>query len=249
LATDVASRSAPVAPAPKPLRISLLDAEPQFAAAIPPEDLRLAHRVLTVAELPLAPGPWLPEHGDGCDRLLGFLIMDGVVAHEVLLANGQALQLLGRGDVVEPFGALDAGVPAAHGWLVLEDAVVVAIDHRFVAATRRWPELSVALHRQLAAQAVRASVHTALAQLGRVELRVLAMLWHLADRWGVVTPGGIVLKVRLTHELLGLIVGARRPTVTLALKQLGCDGHVTRRPDGLLVLAPGSRDVLRPTLG
>ena len=89
-------------------------------------------------------------------------------------------------------------------------------------------------------------MHAAIAQLGRVDLRVLALLWHLADRWGTVTPDGVVLPLRLTHALLGRLVGAQRPTVTLALAQLGGAGDVSRREDGAFVLRPGSVEQLAP---
>lgn len=53
-----------------------------------------------------------------------------------------------------------------------------------------------------------------------IERRLLLTLWHLADRWGRVTRDGVRLDLRLTHELLGDIVGARRPSVSTALGAL-----------------------------
>ena len=44
------------------------------------------------------------------------------------------------------------------------------------------------------------------------------------------TPDGVVVPLQLTHEALGQLVGARRPTVTLALKML-CDRGAIERPD------------------
>jgi hypothetical protein len=82
-----------------------------------------------------------------------------------------------------------------------------------------------------------------------VELRVLALLWHLAERWGRVGREGVVLPVKLTHETLGRFVGARRPSVTLAMGQLADDGLITRRDDGAWVLPPRSQDVLSAWLG
>jgi CRP/FNR family transcriptional regulator, cyclic AMP receptor protein len=233
----------------RPDRAALLDVEPDFAAGIPTPDLDVARRVIELPRTRLAPGPWHPADDARAGALLGFLVLEGVVAHEVLVADGRSMRLLGRGDVVETFDCPDLGPPAVQGWLVLEETVVLALDRRFIAATRRWPGLLVALHRRFAAQASRAALHTAIAELGRVEQRVLAMLWHLVDRWGAMTPEGIVIKVRLTHEMLGRLVGARRPTITLALGSLATSGDVRRRADGLLVLSPGSRELLRPPPG
>jgi CRP/FNR family cyclic AMP-dependent transcriptional regulator len=70
--------------------------------------------------------------------------------------------------------------------------------------------------------------HLAVTQVTRVGERLLVVLWHLADRWGRVTPEGVALALPLTHETLGRIVGARRPAVTTALRELTQRGLVTR---------------------
>jgi CRP/FNR family transcriptional regulator, cyclic AMP receptor protein len=62
--------------------------------------------------------------------------------------------------------------------------------------------------------------------------RLLLTLWHLADRWGRVTPDGVVLRLPLTHQLLAQLTCLQRPTVSSALSQLAADGRLTRRTDG-----------------
>ena len=69
----------------------------------------------------------------------------------------------------------------------------------------------------------------------RVEERILALLCHLANRWGHVTRDGVTLNLPITHEVLGLLIGARRPTVSLALRAL-TDQNLLRRRDDLWVL-------------
>ena len=54
----------------------------------------------------------------------------------------------------------------------------------------------------------------------RVNVRLLMLLWHLADRWGRVRSEGVVLPLHLTHSVLADLVAARRPTVTSALSEL-----------------------------
>jgi CRP-like cAMP-binding protein len=61
-----------------------------------------------------------------------------------------------------------------------------------------------------------------------VDVRVLAYLWHLADRFGVVLPGAVRLDIPLTHAVLARLVGARRPTVTTALQRLIQLGYLRR---------------------
>src|SRR5918992_1202379 len=66
--------------------------------------------------------------------------------------------------------------------------------------------------------------------------RLLALLWCLAERWGRVVPGGVLVTLRLPHRTLAGMVGARRPSVTTALGQLMARGDIERRPDGSWLL-------------
>ena len=50
-------------------------------------------------------------------------------------------------------------------------------------------------------------------------------------RWGKVEPGGIRLPLPLTHQLLGQLIGAERPSVSHALGRLPHAGLVTGHGD------------------
>jgi CRP/FNR family transcriptional regulator, cyclic AMP receptor protein len=77
----------------------------------------------------------------------------------------------------------------------------------------------------------------------RVDVRVLAYLWHLADRFGVVVPGAVKLDIPLTHAVLARLVGARRPTVTTALQRLLQLGYLRR--EGRAFVLVGDGDTVR----
>jgi hypothetical protein len=100
--------------------------------------------------------------------------------------------------------------------------------------------LSSRLIERAARQAARAAEQRAISQLPRVELRIRALLWHLAERWGRIGASGVVVPLELTHTAVGHLVGARRSTVTLALGELSREGSVIRRADGAWVLRPDS---------
>jgi CRP-like cAMP-binding protein len=72
--------------------------------------------------------------------------------------------------------------------------------------------------------------HLAVCGLRHIDDRVLLVLWHFADRWGTMTPEGAKLDIRLTHEILAAVTGARRPSVTTALKRLSDQGRIRARP-------------------
>jgi hypothetical protein len=68
----------------------------------------------------------------------------------------------------------------------------------------------------------------AIAHHPAVDERLLLLLWHMADRWGRVTPHGVSLSLRLTHELLADLIAVQRPSVTLSLQQLERQGRISR---------------------
>jgi CRP/FNR family transcriptional regulator, cyclic AMP receptor protein len=83
----------------------------------------------------------------------------------------------------------------------------------------------------------------------RVDTRLHMLFWHLAARWGRVTPDGTVLPLPVTHALLAEIVASRRPTVSKAVTQLADAGLVTRQGTGWLLrgAAPGELDEFSPS--
>jgi CRP/FNR family cyclic AMP-dependent transcriptional regulator len=77
----------------------------------------------------------------------------------------------------------------------------------------------------------------------RVDTRVHMLFWHLAARWGHVTPDGTVLPLPVTHALLAEMIGSRRPTVTKALAQLAEEGLVTQLRGGWLLTGTAPADL------
>ena len=74
--------------------------------------------------------------------------------------------------------------------------------------------------------------HLAVTRLNRVDVRLLVTLWFPAERWGRVTAEGVLLPLRLTHQILAQLIGARRPSVTTAVGELTAAGLGSRSPDG-----------------
>jgi CRP/FNR family transcriptional regulator, cyclic AMP receptor protein len=68
--------------------------------------------------------------------------------------------------------------------------------------------------------------------LKRVDTRLLAFFWHLADRYGKVTADGVLVPLALTHRQLALLVGAQRPSVTSALGTLADRNQLRRDEHG-----------------
>lgn len=226
--------------------VSLVDTDPDLVAGVPEGDLPLARRVLTCPRYEIPKGLWAPEllaaHDNGA---FAILVIEGAIVRQLDLIDRRCTQILGPGDVVQPAG--DGGILGCPvTWTMQQHGAVAALDERFTRASQRWPVLAVNLHRRLLDQADRTALHAAIAQLPRVDRRILALFWQLAERWGRVTPFGVELPLALTHESIGRLVGAQRPTVTLALRELADEGAVTRAAPGNWLLSVRSRDALRP---
>jgi hypothetical protein len=196
----------------------------------------------------LPAGSWDPARDldDDGHETFAVLVLEGLLTREHCVDDRVAADLLGPGDVLEAHRDVTLTLPDELRWTASAPTSVALLDERFLAGARHWPVLCARLSERLAAQNARLARHAAIAALGRVELRVLGMLWHLAGTWGRVSPGGIIVPLRLTHEALGRLVGAQRSTVTLALSALAAGGAVARRSDGTFLLREGSQAWLAP---
>ena len=113
---------------------------------------------------------------------------------------------------------------------------VAALDRHFAVELARYPEITSVLLDRLGERSIRLATTQAISQLNRVDRRILALFWHLAERWGRVTGEGLAVPLTLSHRMLGQLVGARRPTVSTALGELAERGELVRRPDGSWLL-------------
>jgi CRP/FNR family transcriptional regulator, cyclic AMP receptor protein len=215
--------------------VRLLEADPDLALGLPDADRAPAHAILMPA-LRAEPGPWVPP--ERLAAALGVLVLDGLLVARGLAYARDDVHLFGPGDALDGRLLADRRVT----WRSLGSVRLAVLDERFLLAARRWPALMTGLTRRLLDCQQEQRTCTAICAMPRVEERLLAFLSHLALRWGHVTPDGVTLRVPLTHELLGALIGARRPTVSLALTALIHDGLVGRRADGTWLLPLDCRD-------
>ncbi|MGH2942367.1 MAG: helix-turn-helix domain-containing protein [Solirubrobacteraceae bacterium] len=181
------------------------------------------------------PGPWHAErdardlHGG-----LGLLVLDGVLVRTVQVSAHTCAEIVGSGDLLRPPDGEPSGgsIGCVSRWRVLQPTMLAVLDGAFAARLAWWPGIAVAfLERSM--RRSRALAHqTAIAGIRQAQARVLLSLWHLADRWGRVTPEGVALTLPLTHQLLAQVTCLRRPTVSGALGQLTRAGRLSRLPGG-----------------
>ena len=227
---------------------SLLDLEPDLAQDLDPDQHHALRRRTLVPSVQLRPGLFDPQAlAAGGIPPRGFLVIHGLVVRDVRIAGGVASDLLGPGDILSIAEADDVLVPVRTRWTSCSHARVALIDDEVLDVLERTPAIAGRLLLRAARQVSRLAVLRGVSQLPRVDQRLLALFWLLAERWGRVTGEGIVLPIAVTHETLGRMVGARRPTVSLALKDLAQDGSVARRADGSWLLDRSALDRLQPS--
>jgi hypothetical protein len=172
--------------------------------------------------------------------VVSVLVLDGVVARDVAVAGTVSTELLGAGDVIrpwtieEPVSLLESRVV----WSVLSDVSVALLGRRLAVQLCSYPELYVALIDRLSQRSARLATTQAISQMTRVDRRVVALFWYLAERWGRMTAAGVHLPLRISHRMLGQLIGARRPTISAAVGQLAQSGELVRRADSTWLI-PG----------
>src|SRR3954466_10242999 len=224
----------------KAVGIRLLEAQPDLADGLSPEDEALARRHVVALIDNVDPGPWEPGARYPADpAFFGLLVIDGMISRDVELGGRRCSELLGPGDLLRPWGYDEgdaASVPSESAWSVLEPSRVAVLDGRFARVACRYPELVAGLIGRTLRRSRWLAILLTISSMPRVDARVLALFWHLADRWGRVTLDGVVVPVRLTHDMVGRLVGAHRPSVTTALSELSRANRIRRLPHGWLLL-------------
>lgn len=218
---------------------SLVGVLPEIVAGVAVKDRPLVERALIVPVISARDDDLAEVIRTQTPAAFDFLLVDGVVLKETTLAGRSALELLGPGDLLAPplTAARQLEARAVSRYLAHGRVSLAAIERHVREAARHWPAIADFLHDRLARQTHHASMHLAMLHLPRIEERLIALFADLGERFGHVSADGILIDLPLTHELIGGLVGARRPTVTLALHALASRGLIERLPDGRWKLA------------
>jgi CRP-like cAMP-binding protein len=193
----------------------------------------IARPAITAVTFGLDPGEldlssWLATAAPGP----GLVVLDGVLAVYTRTCDRIAAELLGAGDLLAPRpDEQDQFIGSEVGFRALLATRFALLDGAFAERVRGWPQVMQALLRRAERRTRNLNVQRAIASQPRLEVRLTLLLWHLAARWGRVEPGGIRLPIPLTHQLLGRLVGAERPSVSNALARLAVAGLVSGHGD------------------
>ena len=215
--------------------IQLLNADPDLARGLDAHRIREISPRLYARVVEAERGPWSPADALSADNgePIGLLIVAGLLVREASVGEHPTAELLGPGDLLRAWDDEDAVLlPRSVRWTALTDARFAVIDHPLAVRAAQWPEIFAVLVERATRRAERLVVMQAIGHLNRVDDRLLALLWCLAERWGRRVPSGVLVDLNLPHRTLAGMIGARRPSVTTALGQLMARGEIARRPRG-----------------
>lgn len=217
--------------------IRLLDALPELGAKLDDSQRSTATRHVVAPVVVLEPGR-VGSAASMPTTLFGMVVLEGLLSRAVVIGDTTATELVGRGDLLRPHDhdGEFAPIPFDVDWHALERTRLAVLDDRVSALLCHWPQIVAELVGLAVQRSRTLALNLAVSHMRRVDIRLLLLLWHLADRWGHVTRDGVRVPLKLTHETLGRLVGAQRPSVTTALSDLARRGVIERREDGAWLL-------------
>lgn len=219
--------------------VSVLDEDPDLGEGLDPRQADSARRHAAARVVSLVKGEFSLAESIPSERgTFGLLLLEGLLLRGVSVDVRPSVDVLGAGDLIHPGQRhADATVPADVRWWALRPARVAVLDTSFVCRMSDHPTVLGELAGRLARASEASTLQLSIVQQPNLSRRLQFMFWHLADRFGRVAPGGAILPLPLCHTLLAWLVGARRPAVSRALKELERAGQVERRPDDTWWLA------------
>ena len=222
-------------------RRAVLVEDPDLGVRLEPMEFREARMRCSAPWLVAEPSGWAdPWPFPSWSDCLGLLIIRGHLASRTVIAGRSSLEILGPGDVAQPWcdrrsGAI-AGATAS--WSALDEVSALVLDRRFQQTAARWPDLLAEIMNRALRRADRLAADRAVDQMPKLAERLHLVLWRLGQRFGRVTPEGVRLPVRLSHQHLAELCSAQRPSVSQALGVLTRNGQVTKLDSGALVVLP-----------
>jgi CRP/FNR family cyclic AMP-dependent transcriptional regulator len=223
----------------------ILDEEPDLADGLSAEDRHVAVRAFRAPVIEVDQPRWEPSDYDPASTY-GLLVLEGLLGRRVRVGPAVGTELLSCGDILRPWDEplMWGMVPPELDWRVFRSARLAILDARITTLIGRRPVLVINFSSRLLRRARSVAYLMAISHQTRVEDKLLATLWHLASSWGRVTSDGVTIPYRLTHEVLGEIIGAQRPSVTMALARLRQRGTLKRAPNRNYVLTGDAQNPL-----
>ncbi len=206
---------------------------PLFSALDPEGSAAL--RASLVAQ-DLAKGEVIFSEGQPGDQM--YVIVEGKVKLGQTSSDGREslLGVLGPGEMFGELSLFDPGLRTSTA-TALTDSIVLALGNDQL---RPWlsgrPEVAAALLQALARRIRRTNEAMADLVFSDVPGRVAKALMELGEKFGEITPDGLLVTHDMTQEELAQLVGASRETVNKALADFAQRGWIRLESRQVLIL-------------
>jgi CRP/FNR family transcriptional regulator, cyclic AMP receptor protein len=214
--------------------VRVLASDPDLGAELKGRRRDAAERECLAKTITLPRGPWSGNRAAGVEPSgFGLLVLTGTLCRRVGQSEHHGAELLGAGDLLRPWDQVGdwASIPTDSDWVIIERARLAVLGRDFTRRSARYPEIATALISRALLRSRYLAIAIAIVSQRRVETRLQMLFWHLADRFGRIDGDSVAIKMRLTHAVLGELIGARRPSVTSALSNLRDRGVLDRDGD------------------
>jgi CRP/FNR family transcriptional regulator, cyclic AMP receptor protein len=198
----------------------VLREDPYLAEDISPRRRKDAEEMCTAGTLKIKRGRWSGWPRD--DDRFGLLVLEGLLLRRVDVGGRHAVELLGAGDVIRPYeiDEHEHTLERTTAWRALQATRLAVLDEGVLNRMASYPRVIGRLLDRSVDRSRRLTVNLAIMHHRRVDVRLLMLFWHLADRWGRPSDRRVLVPFRLSHAVLADLVAAQRPTITTALSDL-----------------------------
>ena len=197
----------------------------------PPGRRRLAARVVHVAPGPFDPGAIVGNAAGW----VGLLVIDGLALVQVGAGRAPIGWLVGTEDLLRPWEMEEVSLLNAASWQVLSPLRVALLDGDFARRVAGLTSVTDALVAKAAQTSHWLFAKSLVTGTSVIEERLLLLFALLGERWGKATSAGVMIAMPLTHQVLATLIGARRPSVSTALRGLSAAGLLERAGNGWLL--------------
>lgn len=184
----------------------------------------------------LAPGPFDPErlvHDPA--EWLGLMVIDGLALVQVAAGRAPIGWLVGEDDLVRPWEMEEVSLLTSASWQALSPLRIALLDDDFARRVAGFGAVADALAMKSAQTSHWLFAKSLVTGTSVIEERLLLLFAILGERWGKAISAGVLVAMPLTHQVLATLIGARRPSVSTALRSLSAAGLLRRTPEGWLM--------------
>lgn len=212
---------------------AVLNQSPLFAS-LDQEGASALRELLT--EQSVSKGKVLFHEGEAGDHL--FLILEGKIklGHASIDGRESLMAILGPGEMFGELSLFDPGLRTSTATALTQVRALRLANAQLMPWLAGRPEVAASLLQALARRLRRTNEAMGDLVFSDVPGRVAKALMELGEKFGTLTPSGLLVTHDMTQEELAQLVGASRETVNKALADFAQRGWITLESRQVLIL-------------